>query len=54
MSAESVREFYRRQGRTDERERIIELLEAAGWVSDDGDFWVGRDYVIELIKGETE
>lgn len=33
----------------EERERIIALLKSVR----EGDHWVGRDYVIALIKGEN-
>ena len=47
---EGVREFYREQGRAQERERIIKLVE-------DYDFKPGDDWngdLIALIKGEQE
>lgn len=40
------REWYANVGRIQERERIIKLLETH-------DAEIGRDYLIELIKGET-
>ena len=56
MSAEGVREFYRRQGEDRERERIIKLLET--WGEDAGCFCCASDVaaseIIALIKGETE
>lgn len=57
MSAESVREFYRRQGEARERERIIKLLEqeeterlGQGGITEA----LTIHSVIALIKGETE
>jgi len=68
MSAESVREFYRRQGEARQRERIIKLLEDAQIttvkIPDPVTFEpreikvrceaVRADLLIALIKGETE
>jgi hypothetical protein len=68
MSAESVREFYRRQGEARERERIIKLLEDAQIttvkIPDPVTFEpreikvrceaVRADLLIALIKGENE
>jgi len=39
-----------REGELRERERIIALLESIR----QGDEWIGREYAIALIKGETE
>jgi hypothetical protein len=38
------------EGAAAERERIIALLESIR----QGDEWIGREYAIALIKGETE
>lgn len=68
MSAEDVREFYRRQGEARERERIIKLLEDAQIttvkIPDPVTFEpreikvrceaVRADLLIALIKGENE
>lgn len=68
MSAEGVREFYRRQGEARQRERIIKLLEDAQIttvkIPDPVTFEpreikvrceaVRADLLIALIKGETE
>ncbi len=68
MSAESVREFYRRQGEARQRERIIKLLEDAQIttvkIPDPVTFEpreikvrceaVRADLLIALIKGENE
>jgi hypothetical protein len=56
MSAESVREFYRRQGEARERERIIELLEKWG-EDNDRCYCCNNDVaaydLTALIKGES-
>ena len=54
--AESVRNFYRRQGAVQERERIIKLLEK--WGEDNDRCYccnndVAADDLTALIKGET-
>ncbi len=38
------------KARETERERIIKILESIRV----GDDWIGRDYAIELIKGEEK
>ena len=55
-SAERVRDFYREQGRKQERERIIKLLEK--WGEDNDRCYccnndVAADDLTALIKGET-
>lgn len=49
-NAESVREFYRKQGEERERERIIKLLDDL-----DDEEWMGiNQNFIALIKGENK
>jgi len=53
MSAERVREFYRKQGEKREQERIIALLEAlpkVGWFESAMDV----QKAIRAIKGESK
>jgi hypothetical protein len=54
--AESVRNFYRRQGVAMERERIIELIERLPfiWGGTTQMIQISRNEVIALIKGETK
>jgi hypothetical protein len=56
MSAgEATREFYREQGRKQEQERIIKLLEAQNHISDccfQPNCCSTKDDLIALIKGE--
>jgi hypothetical protein len=56
-SAERVRDFYREQGRKQERERIIKLLEQQCCDCDSdnckGWFLPDAESLIALIKGET-
>ena len=47
MAAEDVREFYHRQGRAEEQERIIALLEETAYCG-------SHDDLIALIKGENK
>lgn len=44
-NAESVREFYRKQGRDQERKRIVKLLEENDHYS--------VDWLIQLIEGKN-
>lgn len=56
MSAENIRNTYRRQGAQAERERIIKLLEQTGftWYGTKQNIDLGRDELIALIKGENK
>jgi hypothetical protein len=58
-SAERVRDFYREQGRKQERERILKLLEEEiSRVSNpmlvDREYLDGLEVAIALIKGENK
>ena len=52
---ESVREFYRKQGRAEEQQRIIELIEQLPfiWGGTTQMIQTSRNEVIDLIKGKT-
>ena len=55
--ADKVKEFYREQGRTEEQERIIKLLEDEAFTKAFGrsrDFNARKANLIALIKGEGE
>lgn len=52
--AESVRNFYRRQGAVQERERIIKLLEESACCQDDCSFHEELKNMIALIKEENK
>ena len=61
MAAEDVREFYRRQGRAEERERIISLIEnsvrdckcVTVGITSCRHNWTQAD-LIALIKGDNK
>jgi hypothetical protein len=50
--AESVRNFYRKQGAKAEQQRIIKLLEQEDKYTEHGQF--NRKFFIALIKGESK
>jgi hypothetical protein len=52
MSAEAVRENYRRQGEARERERIINILQEEKGAVPAG--WDYLDWIIALIKDESK
>jgi hypothetical protein len=52
MSAERVREFYRRQGEAREQERIINILQEENGAVPAG--WDYLDWIIALIRGESK
>jgi hypothetical protein len=55
--ADKVKEFYREQGRTEEQERIIKLLQDVAFTKAFGrskDFNAKRAILIALIKGENK
>ena len=58
-SAERVRDYYRNQGATKERERIIDLLKAeiervSNPMLVDREYLDGLEVAIALIKGESQ
>jgi hypothetical protein len=56
MSAEAVREFYRRQGEARELKRILAILETTPfiWAGDYQIIQTSRDQLIKEIKGQDK
>jgi hypothetical protein len=52
--AEKVKEFYREQGRIEEQNRIINLLEVNKSEMETDELEWGIDRAIALIKGDNE